>query len=228
MADPRDTTLTSEEQQLAVELMAAIDVRTLGGTGSGGNSVDRTQAPQRDDIVDPSALMSTVHSGSYVPGEEIGGAPAPADFTGLEYDLVGANNAADNTTEQPETVFPDRTSEDGSIEDPRDDGRRVPGADRPGSDDDRADGVRPDHVTDEESDEAGSSNFEESGRTGDDETFVVNAVTETAGPVNSDADSTASTIPTLDVDPVADAPTVTTNDVSGNEERRSHSIFPRR
>ena len=115
MADPRGTTLTSEEQQLAAELMASIDVRTLGGTGSGGNLVDRMHVPQRDDIVDPGSLMSTIHAGSYVPGEEIGGAPAPADFMGLAYDLVGANVAADGAVEQPEVVFSDQTPDGGPI-----------------------------------------------------------------------------------------------------------------
>ena len=103
MADPRGTLLTSEEQQLAAELMASIDVRTLGGSG---DAVDRIQAPQRDDL-DPGTLMSTVHSGSFVPGEEIGAALAPADFAGLEYDLAGADSAA----EQPDVAFPDRTQD---------------------------------------------------------------------------------------------------------------------
>ena len=45
MADPQGTPLTSEEQQLAAELMASIDVRTLGG---GGDAVDRIHLPQRE------------------------------------------------------------------------------------------------------------------------------------------------------------------------------------
>ena len=90
MADPQGTLLMSEEQQLAAELMASIDVRTLGGSG---DAVDRNHLPQRErDDIDPGTLMSTVHSGSYIPGEKTGAAPAPVDFSDLEYDLVGADN----------------------------------------------------------------------------------------------------------------------------------------
>ena len=59
MADPRGTALTPDEQQLAAELMASIDVHTLGG---GGDTVDRNYLPQRErEDIDPGTLMSTVH-----------------------------------------------------------------------------------------------------------------------------------------------------------------------
>ncbi len=75
MADPRHAPLTPEEQQIAAELMAAVDDGKLGG---GEAVLDRAQAPQRDDI-DPGTLLSTVHAGSHTPGAAIGAAPAAAE-----------------------------------------------------------------------------------------------------------------------------------------------------
>ena len=75
MADPRHAPLTPEEQQIAAELMAAVDIGKLGG---GEAVLDRAQAPQRDDI-DPGTLLSTVHAGSHTPGAAIGAAPAAAE-----------------------------------------------------------------------------------------------------------------------------------------------------
>ena len=94
MADPRGTLLTPDEQRLAAELMAAVDVRKLGG---GDDGVDRSGAPLREDI-DPGTLLSTVHSGSHTLGEAIGAAPLPADYleeiyAGHGIDLPGEDGA---------------------------------------------------------------------------------------------------------------------------------------
>ena len=120
MADPRGTPLTPDELQLAAELMASIDVRTLGG---GGETVGRNYLPQRErEDIDPGTLMSTVHSGSYTAGEEIGAAPASADFTAREYDLAGTEIEENGAAEQLDVVFTDPIPEYRSIEDPHDGG----------------------------------------------------------------------------------------------------------
>ena len=136
MADPRGTPLTSEEQQLAVELMASIDMDTLGGGdgGSGGDAVDRSPPPQRErDEIDSITVMSGVLSGAFVPGEEISAAPAPVDIADLEHDFVGTNDVAESAEEQPQVVFSDRTPDGGPVEDPLDGRGRSRGADERGS-----------------------------------------------------------------------------------------------
>ncbi len=123
MADLRDILLTSEQQQIAAELMAAVDIDTLGG----GDVVDdRIQAPQRDEI-DPGTLMSAVHSGSYTPGEEIGTAPLSPEFAGLEYDLGETDPVADDASDHPEVAAFDPTPDTGSIEEAFDDAEDLGG-----------------------------------------------------------------------------------------------------
>ncbi len=117
MADLRDILLTSEQQQIAAELMAAVDIDTLGG---GDVVVDRTQSPQRDEI-DPGTLMSAVHSGSYTPGEEIGTAPLSPEFAGLEYDLGETDLVADDAPDHPEVAALGPTPDAEPIEEAFDD-----------------------------------------------------------------------------------------------------------
>ncbi len=117
MADLRDILLTSEQQQIAAELMAAVDIDTLGG---GDVVVDRTQSPQRDEI-DPGTLMSAVHSGSYTPGEEIGAAPLSPEFAGLEYDLGETDLVADDAPDHPEVAALGPTPDAEPIEEAFDD-----------------------------------------------------------------------------------------------------------
>ncbi len=117
MADLRDILLTSEQQQIAAELMAAVDIDTLGGDVV---VVDRIQAPRRDEI-DPATLMSAVHSGSYTPGEEIGAARLSPEFAGLEYDLGETDPVADDAPDHPEVAALGPTPDAGPIEDAMDD-----------------------------------------------------------------------------------------------------------
>ncbi len=123
MADLRDFLLTTEQQQIAAELMAAVDIDTLGG----GDVVDdRIQAPQRDEI-DPGTLMSAVHSGSYTPDEEIGAAPLSPEFAGLEYDLGETDSVADDAPDHPEVAALGPTPDAGSIEEAFDDAEDLGG-----------------------------------------------------------------------------------------------------
>ncbi len=120
MADLRDLLLTSEQQQIAAELMAAVDIDMLGG----GDVVnDRIQAPRRDEIAVPfgATLMSAVHSGSYTPGEEIGVAPLSPEFAGLEYDLGETDPVADDAPGHPEVAALGPKPDDGPIEEASDD-----------------------------------------------------------------------------------------------------------
>ena len=136
--------------------------------------------PQRErDDIDPGTLMSTVHSGSYIPGEETGAAPAPVDFSDLEYDLVGADSGEDGAAEQPEVVFSDRTHEGGPIDDPGDGGGRSRGVRERGSVADRDDAMPPEDGTGEESDGADGAVAGVSARTSDGETFVDETTVET-------------------------------------------------
>ncbi len=236
MADPRGTPLTSEEQQLAVELMASIDMDTLGGDG-GGDAVDRSPPPQRErDEIDSVSVMSAVLSGSLVPGEEISAAPAPIDFADLEYDPVGPNDEAESAEEQPQVVFSDRTPDGGPIEDPQDGRRRSRGADERDSVTDQEDATLPDDGTRDEPDGA---NAGASARASDGETFIENTAIETAAVAGADnfkGDEPArpragqidgeagqsdgeKVVVTEQIEPdFADAPLLGTSDASGDED----------
>jgi hypothetical protein len=92
MTDPGNALRTSEERQIAAELMASIDAHTLGGV----HAVDRIQVRQPDDV-DPGTLLSTVHSGSHATGEEISGSFAPTELADLESDRRETVDRPNNT-----------------------------------------------------------------------------------------------------------------------------------
>ena len=141
MADPRHAPLTPEEQQIAAELMAAVDIGKLGG---GEAVLDRAQAPQRDDI-DPGTLLSTVHAGSHTPGAAIGAAPAaaealsehePGDGDTIE-DRRGSERLADLIRGELESGRPDshRGGEDSLPRGSRDPSTTRPDPENPGQPD---------------------------------------------------------------------------------------------
>jgi len=230
MADSRGTNLTSDEQQLAAQLMASIDVRTLGG---GGDTVDRNYLPQRErEDIDPGTLMSTVHSGSFTAGEEIGAAPLPADFTDRDYDLAGAESDGDGAAEQLEVAFPDWGPESRSIEDPRDpDGQSRGTHGRPPVTS-RTEAMPLDDGSGEQPSGGGDANASVSIRARNSETFVNDTAIETAavaseGNYGSDTPTAPRTAKVDDENDVvieqnqpnlADAPLLGTSDSFGNED----------
>ncbi len=183
MSDPLNEPLTPDEQQAAMDLMAAVDVGKLGG---GDATFDRGQAGQRDDV-DQSALLSSLSAGSHARVAPAAGTPLAEEFSELDFARLASFHGTDRDDGPIESSVRSELAEAGLGADPTADSRRGRGssgrlsAARDGDDFVRPDGGEDEAVTDTEGAAAGVERRSRTG--GDDEPFADGGDGATGGAV---------------------------------------------